>query len=203
MSLTKRQKEILEFIIEYLAGHGYAPTLEEIAVRFGIASLNAVHKHLSSLQEKGYINRTWNRVRSIEVCKGLSSHRGVLHELPFLGYVAAGQPIEAVANVESVTVPDFLSTRGKNYVLRVKGDSMIEEHIEDGDYVVVEERVAANSGEMVIALLGGEYVTLKRYFREGSRIRLQPANPNFEPLLVEEENLKIQGVVIGIMRKYH
>lgn len=202
MSLTKRQKEILDFIIQYVEAQGYAPTLEEIAARFEIASLNAIHKHLSALEEKGYISRLWNRARSIEIRKSAGGNRGFVQELPLLGYVAAGQPIEAVANVESVVVPDFMSTHGKNYVLRVRGDSMIEEHIEDGDYVVVEERATANNGEMVVALMDGEYVTLKRYFREGRRIRLQPANPNFSPILVDEENLTIQGVVIGIMRKY-
>ena len=202
MSLTKRQKEILEFVIQYMDARGYAPTLDEIAERFEIASLNAIHKHLVALEERGYISRSWNRARSIEIRKNTHGSPKSINELPLLGYVAAGQPIEAVANVESVAVPDFMHTRGQNYVLRVRGDSMIEEHIEDGDYVVVEERATADNGQMVIALLEGEYVTLKRYFRKGSCIRLQPANVDFEPMLVDEENLKIQGVVIGIMRKY-
>jgi repressor LexA len=202
MGLTRRQKEILEFIIEYLDSRGYAPTLEEIASRFGIASLNAVYKHLLALEEKGYISRSWNRARSIEVLKSTGNRSVAGQTLPLLGYVAAGQPIEAVPNVETVAVPDFMSTRGRNYVLRVRGESMIEEHIEDGDYVVVEERAAAQNGEMVVALLDGEYVTLKRFFREGVHVRLQPANPAFNPIVVPEENVKIQGVVIGIMRKY-
>jgi repressor LexA len=202
MSLTRRQKEILEFIIEYVDSRGYAPTLDEIASRFEIASLNAVYKHLLALEEKGYISRSWNRARSIEVLKGIGNRGVAGRTLPLLGYVAAGQPIEAIPNVESVAVPDFMSTRGRNYVLRVRGESMIEEHIEDGDYVVVEEREAATNGEMVVALLEGEYVTLKRFFREGRHIRLQPANPAFHPIVVEEDSVKIQGVVIGIMRKY-
>ena len=202
MGLTRRQKEILEFIIEYVDSRGYAPTLDEIASRFGIASLNAVYKHLLALEEKGYISRSWNRARSIEVIKGIGNRGVAGRTLPLLGYVAAGQPIEAIPNVESVAVPDFMSTRGRNYVLRVRGESMIEEHIEDGDYVVVEEREAADNGEMVVALLDGEYVTLKRFFREGRHIRLQPANPAFHPIVVEEDSVKIQGVVIGIMRKY-
>ena len=204
MSLTKRQREILEFIAEYVEQRGYAPTLEEIAVHFKIASLNAIHKHLSALEEKGYIARSWNRARSIEIRKRVDGpkSRAYVQELPLLGYVAAGYPIEAVANVESVAVPEFMSTRGKNYVLRVKGDSMIDEHIEDGDYVVVEERASADNGEMVVALLEGDHVTMKRFFREGRRIRLQPANPSFTSIYVDEENLRVQGVVIGVMRKY-
>lgn len=199
MSMTKRQKEILTFLQEYLDEYGYGPTLEEIARNFGMASLNGVHKHLRALQERGFIRRLSRQARSIQLL-GNSPSGGCT--LPLLGYVAAGQPIEAVEGAEELSVPESFLTRNRNYVLQVQGSSMIEEHIQDGDYVIVEERKQAFNGEVVVALIDGENVTLKKFFRDGEQVRLQPANANLEPILVSEDRLTIQGVVVGIMRKY-
>ncbi|HXH06347.1 MAG TPA: transcriptional repressor LexA [Vicinamibacterales bacterium] len=198
--LTKRQREILDFLDEFIQAHGYAPSLEEIGRRFGLSSLATVHKHLTNLQEKGFIRRAWNRSRSVELVPLRTSGRAV--ELPLLGYVAAGAPIEAVPGNETISVPEDLVGRRETYVLRVKGDSMIDEQIRDGDYVIVEDRRTADNGEMVIALVGGSDVTLKKFYRENGRIRLQPANPALQPLILEPDQVQIQGVVIGVMRKY-
>ncbi len=200
MKLTKRQKEILDFITQFIDREGYSPSMEEIAEHFQFASLNAVFKHLESLSSRGYLRRDPNRARSIEL-----SHRkeaGVV-ALPLLGLVAAGRPIEAIPTPETLQIPeDFLPRRGNYYVLRVQGESMIEEHIEDGDYVIIESREEAANGEMAVALVDGENVTLKKIFREGGQIRLQPANPQIAPLIVDESRVKLQGVVVGVMRKY-
>jgi repressor LexA len=199
--LTKRQREILDFLNEFIQQHGYAPSLEEIGHRFSLSSLATVHKHLTNLQEKGFIRRAWNRSRSVELLPGRSGSRAL--ELPMLGFVAAGAPIEAVATSESIAVPESLvGGRRDTYVLRVRGDSMIDEQIRDGDWVVVEDRKAADNGEMVIALVDGQDVTLKKFYRESGRIRLQPANPAMSPILVDPDGVQIQGVVVAVMRRY-
>jgi repressor LexA len=200
LPLTKRQREILDYLQDFIQQHGYAPSLEEIGRRFGLSSLATVHKHLTNLQEKGFIKRAWNRSRSVELVPTGAGARSV--ELPLLGYVAAGVPIEAVATSETISVPqDFVATRD-TYVLRVRGNSMIEEQICDGDLVIVEDRKNPQNGEMVIALLGGSDVTLKKLYREDGRIRLQPANPSMQAILVDPDQLQVQGVVVGVMRKY-
>lgn len=199
--LTKRQREILDYLNEFIQQHGYAPSLEEVGRRFNLSSLATVHKHLTNLQEKGFIRRAWNRSRSVELLPSRSGGRAI--ELPLLGYVAAGMPIEAVASSESISVPEALVTGKRDtYVLRVKGDSMIDEQIRDGDWVVVEDRRSADNGEMVIALVGGQDATLKKFYKENGRIRLQPANPTLQPILVDADSVHIQGVVVGVMRKY-
>jgi len=200
LPLTKRQREILDFLNEFIQQHGYAPSLEEIGRRFGLSSLATVHKHLTNLQEKGFIKRAWNRSRSVELVPTRIGARAI--ELPLLGFVAAGSPIEAVATAESISVPEDLVGKHDTYVLRVRGDSMIDEQIRDGDYVIVEDRKTAENGEMVIALLGGSDVTLKKFYRENAHVRLQPANPAMQPLTVPAEQVQIQGVVVGVMRKY-
>jgi repressor LexA len=200
LPLTKRQREILDFLNEFIQQHGYAPSLEEIGRRFGLSSLATVHKHLTNLQEKGFIKRAWNRSRSVELVPTRIGARAI--ELPLLGFVAAGSPIEAVATAESISVPEDLVGKHDTYVLRVRGDSMIDEQIRDGDYVIVEDRKTAENGEMVIALLGGSDVTLKKFYRENTHVRLQPANPAMQPLTVPAEQVQIQGVVVGVMRKY-
>jgi repressor LexA len=200
LPLTKRQREILDYLGEFIQQHGYAPSLEEIGRRFSLSSLATVHKHLTNLQEKGFIRRSWNRSRSVEVVPTRSGGRAM--ELPLLGFVAAGAPIEAIASNEAITVPEDLVGKRDTYVLKVRGDSMIDEQIRDGDFVIVEDRKTAENGEMVIALLGGTDVTLKKLYRENGRIRLQPANPTVQPLIVAPEHLQIQGVVVGVMRKY-
>ncbi|HXB56050.1 MAG TPA: transcriptional repressor LexA [Vicinamibacteria bacterium] len=201
MHLTRRQKEILDFLTRHIDRKGYAPTIEEIGDHFGLSSLATVHKHLTNLQGKGLIKRAWNRSRALELVPTEVVVRAV--ELPLLGRVAAGTPIEAIESTETIYVPEDMLGRGETYVLQVKGDSMIDEQIRDGDYVIVENRKVARDGEMVIALLEGENVTLKKLYREADgRVRLQPANARMRPILVDEGDLRVQGVVIGVLRKY-
>ncbi len=202
MPLTKRQREILSFLTEFAEAHGYAPSFDEIAQRVNYNSLATVHEHLSNLERKGYIKRSYNESRAIEILPSEVFQRAV--ELPLLGLVAAGAPIEATLAGESVAVPDgFLRRGAEHYVLRVRGNSMIEEQIRDGDFVVVQERQRADNGEMVIALLHGNSATVKRYYRErDGRIRLQPANETMAPLYVHEDDVRIQGIVVGVLRKY-
>jgi repressor LexA len=201
MHLTRRQKEILDFLGRHIERKGYAPTIEEIGEHFGLSSLATVHKHLTNLQAKGLIKREWNRSRALELVPTEVKVRAV--ELPLLGRVAAGTPIEAINATETIFVPEDMVGRKETYVLQVKGDSMIDEQIRDGDYVIVESRKTARDGEMVIALLEGERVTLKKMYREGGgRVRLQPANAKLKPILVDQDDLQIQGVVIGVLRKY-
>jgi repressor LexA len=201
MHLTRRQKEILDYLGHHIEEKGYAPTIEEIGDQFGLRSLATVHKHLTNLQDKGLIKRAWNRSRALELVPTHVTVQAV--ELPLLGRVAAGTPIEAVQATETIFVPEDMVGRGRTYVLQVKGESMIEEQIRDGDYVIVEDRTVARDGEMVIALLDGENVTLKKLYREpAGRLRLQPANSQMQPILVNAEDVRIQGVVIGVLRKY-
>ncbi len=199
--LTKRQREILDYLNEFIQQHGYAPSLEEIGQRFGLSSLATVHKHMTNLETKGFIKRSWNRSRSVELLAGSTGSRSV--DVPLLGYVAAGSPIEAIAGTETIAVPEaLLANRRDAYVLRVKGDSMIDEQIRDGDWVVVEGRKTANNGEMVVALLGGTDVTLKTFYHDHGRIRLQPANAAMQPIFADPNDVQIQGVVVGVMRRY-
>jgi repressor LexA len=201
MHLTRRQKEILDYLGRHIERKGYAPTIEEIGDHFGLSSLATVHKHLTNLQEKGLIKREWNRSRALELVPTEVAVRAV--ELPLLGRVAAGTPIEAVQSTETIFVPEDMVGKKSTYVLQVKGDSMIEEQIRDGDYVIVEDRTTARDGEMVIALLEGENVTLKKLFREGGgKVRLQPANSRMKPIFVDQDDVRVQGVVIGVLRKY-
>ena len=202
MPLTKRQSEILRYLQEHIRDQGYAPSFEEIAEHFSFQSLATVHEHLTNLERKGYIHRTHNESRAIEVLppKGTSGAT----EIPLLGRVAAGLPIESTATGETLSVPDeLLPRRGPNYALKVQGESMIDEHIMDGDYVVVHGKQAADNGEMVIALVNGAEATVKRFYREpGGWIRLQPANTTMQPLRFQERDVLIQGVVVGVIRKY-
>ena len=201
MHLTRRQKEIFDFVGRHIGRKGYAPTIEEIGEHFGLSSLATVHKHLSNLQAKGLIKRAWNRSRALELVPSEMTVRAV--ELPLLGRVAAGSPIEAIQATETIWVPEDMVGRGNTYVLQVKGDSMIDEQIRDGDYVIVDDRDTARDGEMVIALLDGENATLKKMYREpGNRIRLQPANSQMDPIYVDAARMRVQGVVIGVLRKY-
>jgi len=201
MSLTRRQREILTFLSEYSEERGYAPSFEEIAGKFGYSSLATVHEHLSNLEKKGYIKREYNESRAIEVLPSEIYPRAL--QLPLVGTVAAGFPIEAIQTQESIGVPDDLIRRGGNhYVLRVRGNSMIDEQIRDGDFVVVNERHAADNGEMVIALVDGNSATVKKFYRErDGRIRLQPANESMLPIYVHENDISIQGVVVGVIRR--
>jgi repressor LexA len=202
MALTKRQREILSFLETYTESSGYAPSFEEIAAQFNYNSLATVHEHLSNLERKGYIRRSYNESRAIEILPSDAYPRAV--ELPLLGLVAAGAPIEAVESNETVAVPEsYVRRGGGHYVLRVRGNSMIDEQIRDGDFVVVHERKAADNGEMVIALLNGAGATVKKMYRErDGRIRLQPANETVAPMYVHERDVAIQGIVVGVLRRY-
>ncbi len=202
MAMTKRQREILSYLEQHIRNHGYAPSFEEIAEHFSFQSLATVHEHVTNLERKGYIRRTYNESRSIEVLppKGTAGAT----EIPLLGVVAAGLPIEAVVHGETLAVPDeLLSRRGPNYALKVRGDSMIDDHIVDGDFVVVHGRQTADNGEMVIALVNGSEATVKRYYREGGGwVRLQPSNPTMQALRFPETDVMVQGVVVGVIRRY-
>lgn len=202
--LTQRQKEILDFIREFTTAKGISPTHKEICEEFGYSSYGTVHKHLKLLEQKGYLRRHWNQKRGVELVGEPESRQGAAeNELPFFGIIAAGRPVEAVAGSDVVTVPDHLLGDRSNdhFVLKVVGDSMIEEGIHDGDLVVVSRRDMAATGEMVVALVGDE-ATLKRFYPEGRQIRLQPANARMQPLLVPANDVKVQGIVVGLMRKF-
>ena len=202
MPLTRRQREILDFISGQIAAQGYAPSFEEIAQRFTFRSLATVHEHLTNLERKGYIRRAHNESRAIEIVppKGQTGAT----ELPLLGLVAAGAPIEAISGDDAIAVPDeLIPRRGRSYVLKVRGTSMIDEHIKDGDFIVVHERNAADNGQTVIALVHGQNATVKKFYREpGGWIRLEPANPAMTPLRVNERDILVQGIVVGVIRKY-
>lgn len=202
MPLTKRQREILSYLSEYAESNGYAPSFEEIAAQFNYNSLATVHEHLSNLERKGYIKRSYNESRAIEILPSEAFPRAV--DLPLLGTVAAGMPIEAMTSGETMSVPDdFVRRAGNHYVLKVRGSSMIDEQIRDGDFVVVNERQRADNGEMVIAMLQGSSATVKKFYRErDGRIRLQPANELMPPIYVHENDITIQGIVVGVLRRY-
>jgi len=202
MPLTKRQREILNYLTSYAEQNGFAPSFEEIAESFNYNSLATVHEHLTNLERKGYIKRSYNESRAIEILPSEATPRAL--ELPLLGSVAAGMPIEAMEANETFCVPESMVSRGGNhYVLRVRGNSMVDEQIRDGDFVVVNQRQRADNGEMVIALVHGTSATVKKYFRErDGRIRLQPANETMQPIYVHENDVSIQGIVVGVMRRY-
>ena len=202
MPLTKRQKEMLDHIEGFIEKNGYAPSFEEIADAFGYSSLATVHEHLSNLERKGYIRKAYNESRSIELIGAAFGAKAV--ELPLLGAVAAGLPIEAIEQQETLSVPpDMVRSGRENFVLRVQGESMIDEQIRDGDYIVVSAQDTADDGQMVVALVGGDSATVKKMYREpDGRIRLQPANPSMAPIVEDASNVQIQGVVVGVIRKY-
>lgn len=201
MPLTRRQREIFDFVSQHIDGKGYAPSFEEIAGQFGFQSLATVHEHLTNLERKGFIRRAHNESRAIEVIppKGQTGAT----ELPLLGLVAAGEPIEALVGDDTIAVPDeLIPRRGRSYVLKVRGTSMIDEQIRDGDFVIVHERNQADNGQMVVALVHGNNATVKKFYREpGGWIRLQPANPSVAPLRLNERDIIVQGIVVGVIRK--
>ncbi len=197
MNLTKRQKEILDFIRAYRVEQGISPTQREIREKFRLSSFGTVQKHLKRLEEKGALSRQWNRSRGISPAEERPASRAVA----LLGMVAAGCPIEPFPDEESIEVPSSLLGKGEHFVLRVRGDSMVEDGIRDGDYVIVARRPTAQNGQTVVALIRGE-ATLKRYYAEGTRIRLQPANSAMKPLTVDARDVTLQGVVTGLIRAY-
>lgn len=199
--LTERQKEILDFIQLFREQRGFSPTHREICEQFGFSSYGTAYKHLKLLGEKGFLRRDPHQRRGLEPVA--DREPVVAAELPFLGRIAAGQPIEAVSGSESLAVPPHLlaGRADDHYVLRVAGESMILEGIHDGDWVVVERRERARAGEMVVALVTGE-VTLKRFFPEGESVRLQPSHPTMPPIVARAADVRVQGVVVGLMRRY-
>ncbi len=207
MTLTKRQKEVLDSLVGFINKHGYSPSFEEIARSLKLTSLATVHKHIATLERKGFIRRGYNQSRSIEVMQLPKPVREQVIErqvaqLPLVGRIAAGQPLEAVEDRETISLGDFVRARNV-FVLQVKGNSMRDDHILDGDYIVVEQTQVAHPGDIVVALVGGEEATLKRFYREpGGKVRLQPANATLEPIVLPAADVKVQGRVIGVLRKY-
>ncbi|MBW2712776.1 MAG: transcriptional repressor LexA [Deltaproteobacteria bacterium] len=220
MALTKRQREILDYIREFIAEQGYSPSLEEIGAHFGLSSVATVHRHVQHLLEKGVVRRVSNSSRSLEpvdddgpvqlsqrlsqpLAQSAPDFGAEVLSLPLLVDVAAGQPIEALENPEPIYVPAEMAPSGKDlFVLRVRGSSMIDEQIRDGDYVIVESRAHAHQGETVVALVHGEEATLKKFYREGPVVRLVPANETMQPMEFPAEDVLVRGVVRGLLRSY-
>jgi len=202
--LTERQRDILQFIREFQGEKGFAPTHREICDRFGFSSYGTVYKHLSLLEKNGLIRRDWNQKRGVELVESEppapTTAPGV-RELPLFGYIAAGRPLDIEVSDETITVPERLTSRGENYVLRVRGDSMVDDGIFDGDYVIIARRERAENGEMVVANVNDE-VTLKRLYVEGETVRLQPANSMMSPIWAASRDVAVQGVVVGLMRRF-
>ncbi len=200
MPLTKRQKEILDYLKAFIDEMGYAPSFEEICRHFGYTSLATVHEHLSNLERKGYILRSYRESRSVQ----FPAQAEPSVALPLVGTVAAGLPVEAIEDTETLSIPGEMIRKGlEHYVLRVSGESMIDEQIRDGDHIVVNARETAEDGEMVIALVRDEAATVKKLYREpGNRIRLQPANDSMEPIIEDAADVRVQGVVVGLIRRY-
>ncbi len=199
--LSKRQKQILDFISGFISENGYAPTYEEIGKYFDLSSPATVHQHVKALEDKGYLKSDYNAKRSLEILKVRDENYSVALEVPLIGLIAAGEPIEAVEQKETIAIPSNLSVNQANtYVLQVKGDSMIEDGILSGDYVVIERNNSPSNGDIIVALLDNAYATLKRFYKEANRIRLQPANGKYKPFYVKD--LIVQGIVKGVIRNY-
>src|SRR5262245_56299229 len=201
MVLTPRQKQVFDFVRRFIEAKQYAPTIAEIREQFGLSSPASVHQLLSALEREGLIRRIPHASRGIEIVKQEGQEQAL--DIPLLGVVAAGQPIEAVLNNEVISIPADMLGRGRTFALRVRGDSMIDENIVDGDFVIVESRQTAINGQVVVALVDGAEATVKRFYHEGNSIRLQPANPTYAPIMVSPpDRVSIQGAVIGLIRKY-
>jgi repressor LexA len=209
MALTKRQKEFLDFLAGFLEKRGYSPSYEEIAEGLDLASLATVHKHILSLESKQYLTRGFNQSRSLEISPRYydeqRQHRqmpAARVEVPLLGRIAAGQPVEAIAGEDTLNFADFAGDPG-TYALKVRGESMIEDHICDGDYVLIEKTGDARNGDIVVALVDGAETTLKRFYNEpGDQVRLQPANASMQPIYVPKTSVAIQGKLLAVLRKY-
>ncbi len=206
MALTKRQRQIYDYISDFVSRNGYSPSFEEIGEGMGLSSLATVHKHVSNLEKKGLLKRDYNRSRSIDVLPPKGSLKKSMAmppplELPLLGRIAAGHPIEAVENPETLSLSDFTSSKDV-YVLKVMGESMQDEHIVEGDYVIVEKSDTARNGEIVVAVVNNDDATLKRIYHEGETTRLQPSNARMQPIIVPSRSVQVQGRVIGVLRKY-
>ncbi len=201
-TLYKRQREIYQFIADTVEDKGYAPTLTEIAENFGLSSLATVHEHLSVLEKKGLIRRYRGAVRGIELLEQRKSDEQMI-DLPILGFIACGEPLEPFADPNatiSVSSRYVSSSKHRSFVLQAKGDSMIEDGILHGDYVVIKEQSEANNGDIVVAVMDNGFATLKRYYKEANRIRLQPANSTMDPMYVK--NITIKGKVVSVIRQF-
>ena len=208
MALTRRQKQVLDFIADFIDENGYSPSYDEVAHALELASLATVHKHIQALESRNYLKRSFNQSRSLEVVPKYMQERRKSRqtsrsaEIPLAGRIAAGAPVEAIAGQDTLQFSDFTG-KGETFALQVSGESMIEDHICSGDFVLVERTQQANEGDIVVALVGGAETTLKRFYRErDGRIRLQPANSSMQPILVEPADLQIQGRVLAVLRKY-
>lgn len=196
-SLTKRQKEILDFISEYIASHDYAPSYREIAEFFHLSSIATVADHIDNLKEKEFLTKDFNEARSLQLTPRYDERT---FEVPLLGTIAAGLPIEAIRTNETIDIPKDMM--GKNvFALKVRGDSMIDDGIFDGDYIIIEQTDRPKNGDIVVALIDGDSATVKRFYREKDHIRLQPANPKFGP--IRSKKVVVQGKVRGVIRKFH
>ena len=197
--LTRRQKEVLDFVSRHIERHGVAPTLQEIGRQLKLSSVATVHKHLRKLEEKGAVRRLTHQSRALAVVPAPEVAGGA--RIPLLGTVAAGTPIEPIETPGTITVPEELLGRGETFALRVRGDSMIDDGIHDGDVVIVESRRDAPNGATVVALVGGE-ATVKRFYRRRGRIHLVPANERLEPIIAKEDDVELRGVVVALLRRY-
>lgn len=202
ITLYKRQRQIVDFIAQYIQKNGYSPTLKEIADALGVSSLATIHEHLQALQRKKIIKKHEGTVRGIELVDRTFIKINDTVDLPFMGYIAAGSPLETAADTNATfkVSPELISGKKRAYVLQVKGKSMIEDHIEDGDYIVVEETESVGNGDIVVALLDNGLATVKRFYKEVTRIRLEPANSAMSPIYAT--NVQIQGKVVGLIRKF-
>jgi repressor LexA len=202
ITLYKRQRQIVDFIAQYIQKNGYSPTLQEIANAIGVSSLATVHEHLQALQRKKVIRKFEGAVRGIELIDRTFIKMSDSVDLPIMGYIAAGSPIQPHIdpNATFKVSPELVSSKYRSYVLQVKGTSMIEDHIVEGDYVVLAETQEVNNGDIVVALLDNGLATLKRFYKELTRVRLEPANSSMSPIFAT--NVQIQGKVVGLIRKY-
>lgn len=200
MAVTRRQKEVLDFLESFVSRNGYSPSFEEIARGLDLKSLATVHKHISNLERKGLLDRVHNRSRSIDVVPAGTRTRSS-ERLPLMGRIAAGLPVEAAENSESISLHDVVGNKDV-FALEVRGDSMRDEHIINGDFVLVERTRTARQGEIVVALVRGAETTLKRFYLEGNQVRLQPANLEMDPIFVPASQVSIQGRVLGVLRRY-
>ena len=201
MPVTARQRQVLEYISRYQDTHNQPPTIAEIGKQFKMSSSASVHSILTALEREGLIKRIPNVSRGIELIEQETANDS--YEIPLLGTVAAGQPIEAILTHDTVAVPRDMVGQGRTFALRVRGDSMIEENIQDGDTIIVSAQRTAQNGQMVVALIDGNYATVKKFYREPDFIRLEPANPQFKPIFIKTpERIEIQGIVRGLIRRY-
>jgi repressor LexA len=202
MPVTSRQRQVYEFISRYIEVNKQPPTIADIGKHFKMSSSASVHSILQALEQEGLIRRIPHVSRGIEIVQQQETVEGN-SELPLLGLVAAGQPIEAVLTHETVPVPRNMIGRGRMFALRVRGDSMIDEHIQDGDVIIVNSQQTAENGQVVVALIDGNYATVKKFYREAEFIRLEPANPQFKSIFIKTpERLQIQGIVRALIRNY-